>query len=287
MDLVIRRSGSKFSRSAVLIAVVAVGIGVSATTAQSQAAQAKMAVSGAHPAYQVPGNLNGVADLSPANAWAVGLRFNRVETAFALIVHWNGVRWQRSALPRIPPGSALEGIAALSARNIWAVGVAAGKPIILHWNGRAWRRIPDPANGPGPKLQEFTSVAAASAHDIWAIGNDDDRTGSGIAHWNGKTWRLVPTPKSSSSSLQAVAARSAHRAWAVGAYNPSADALKTLVLKWSGSSWKKVPSPSPAGVFGILTAVDASSARDAWAVGCAICADSETFATQWTGKKWR
>ena len=45
--------------------------------------------------------LNGVADLSPSNAWAVGLvKKSDTKTGGPLMAHWNGPSWQTVAQPR-------------------------------------------------------------------------------------------------------------------------------------------------------------------------------------------
>src|SRR6476660_2307681 len=55
--------------------------------------------------------LNGVADLSPANAWAVGIR--------GTVEHWNGTAWSNVAVPSpnpsYPAGANLNAINATSA----------------------------------------------------------------------------------------------------------------------------------------------------------------------------
>jgi hypothetical protein len=51
----------------------------------------------------------------------------------------------------------------------------------------------------------------------------------------------------------------------VGAYE--ADNIRfTLILHWNGTKWAQVASPTPSS-FSMLSAVAASSATNAWAVG--------------------
>src|SRR5216683_586897 len=87
--------------------------------------------------------LNGVAEVSAHNVWAVG------RTNQSLTEHWNGKQWSIVASPN-PTGSSftfLNGVEEVSARNIWAVGVfftrsAGGMPLIEHWNGVQWSIVP-------------------------------------------------------------------------------------------------------------------------------------------------
>jgi hypothetical protein len=59
-------------------------------------------------------------------------------------------------------------------------------------------------------------------------------------------------------------------------------------LWWNGSGWKRIPSPSP-GATASLSAVAATSARNAWAVGSTSAANHgnpETLILRWNGKAW-
>ncbi len=71
--------------------------------------------------------LDGVAAISPTDAWAVGDMFK--EGAYigqTLIEHWNGTAWAVVTSPSFANGAQLTAVAALSATDIWAVGYGAG-----------------------------------------------------------------------------------------------------------------------------------------------------------------
>jgi hypothetical protein len=63
--------------------------------------------------------LNGVAALSAASAWAVGT----TDSTDPRVVHWNGRTWTIVPSP-VPPGANTDllGMAAVSAGSAWAVG---------------------------------------------------------------------------------------------------------------------------------------------------------------------
>lgn len=62
---------------------------------------------------------------------------------------------------------------------------------------------------------------------------------------------------------------------------------KTLIARWNGSSWKRVRSPSPPG-YDSLSAVAATSASSAWAVGVTGPASSQkTLIVRWNGTAWK
>ncbi len=84
-------------------------------------------------------SLNAVAAVSPRDVWAVGSLDLGVGEARALIVYWDGRRWQVASSP---DGAAthdvLAGVSAVSARDVWAVG---GQMLIEQWDGHVWRVI--------------------------------------------------------------------------------------------------------------------------------------------------
>jgi hypothetical protein len=223
--------------------------------------------------------LNGVVDLSPTNAWAVG----RSRSATALVEHWNGTAWSIVPVPT-PAGAAtsqLAAISALSPTNIWAVGsvvnivntAVQNRTLVEHWNGSAWSIVPA-RNATTSNL--LTGVTAVAANDVWAVGytittdgsNQPDRTL--IEHWNGTSWSIVASPTvASNDTLTGVAARSATDIWAVGFRQDPSGAIpidRTLTEHWNGSAWSVVASPNVGSNDNLLNAV-AAVPGDVWAVG--------------------
>ncbi|MGO8956673.1 MAG: PQQ-binding-like beta-propeller repeat protein [Streptosporangiaceae bacterium] len=223
--------------------------------------------------------LSGVAATSARNAWAVGYDGNasRFRT---LILHWNGTAWRQVPSPSPGTLTSLSAVAATSAVNAWAVGASGTNnsqpgPLIERWNGRAWRRVPSPS--PGSAL---SSVVAVSARSAWAVGLAGTGGGFLILRWNGKAWKRVPGPKPGGylPYPSAVAATSASSAWVVG----STSTGKTLIERWNGAGWKRESSPS-----GSLSAVDAISGRNAWAVGETGGTHPRTLILRWDGTSWQ
>jgi hypothetical protein len=58
-----------------------------------------------------------------------------------------------------------------------------------------------------------------------------------------------------------------------------------MIVHWNGTAWKSVPSPSPAS-NSVLTAVTATSAHDAWAVGYTR-SSGKTLILRWNGTAWK
>src|SRR5215467_2776206 len=216
--------------------------------------------------------LTSVAAISATSAWAVGFYSSGAAADRTLIARWNGKTWKQVPSPN--PGTArnsLSGVAVTSATNAWAVGGYSNgsthRTLIVHWNGKVWKQVPSPNSGSGNN--EWSGVAATSAANAWAVGSYDSGDRTLIAHWNGTSWTKVPSPNpgSSGSGLSGVAATSTANAWAVGSYFSGTGVSRTLIAHWNGTSWTKVPSPNPGSSGSGLSAVAATSAADAWALG--------------------
>jgi hypothetical protein len=130
----------------------------------------------------------------------------------------------------------------------------------------------------------FYSAAATSKRDVWAVGLS--AAGGQIAHWNGRSWADYDF----SDGYQAVAAQSPSDVWAVGGtswFYPT----QTLARHWNGKTWTQVSTPTPGG-SAWFQAVGATSAKNAWAVGC-ICGGpgaqgySVPLIEHWNGKTWK
>jgi hypothetical protein len=154
-----------------------------------------------------------------------------------------------------------------------------------------WTRVPTPQIGTdGAALDD---VAAISARNAWAVGNDlnNGAIQTVILHWNGSSWHQAPSPSPSPSEnrLFGVAATSARNAWAVG-YELQDSKYQTLIEHWNGRSWRRVPSPNPAGTEHLnqLSDVTAVSATNAWAVGQYFTGTRHhTLILHWNGSSWR
>jgi hypothetical protein len=272
----------------VTLALVALGVGQSATAAPGVAATG----------FTTSGGLSGVAAVSAVDAWAVG-SVGSFPTTKTLIVHWNGTAWRRVSSPSPGPYDGLLSVAGTSASDVWAVGYTGSpqqsKTLILHWNGTVWKRVPSPSPGTEAGLH---SVAATSASNVWAVGSTGsiNATKTLILHWNGTAWKRVPSPVSIGLLLD-VKAPAAGSAWAVGdteaatgLYPPT----KTLIERWNGKAWARVASPSPGvgqgGPIDGLSAVVVLSGHESWAFGFSDCGcgpPSSTLLERWQGKTWQ
>jgi hypothetical protein len=201
--------------------------------------------------------LNGVAAISPGDAWAVGDG----------IQHWDGSHW-KMVPGAVFPGSDADtffGVAAIAANDVWAVG---GQPpqgcgdtqpaLIEHWNGSTWSVIPNTPDG------VLYSISALSSTEIWAVGTKFGDTPL-ILHWNGKQWSVAPFT-TRGVSLTGVTARATNDVWAVGSRFDST-ANQVSIQHWDGHTWTAAQAAGPGLNANALSGVCAISATEAWAVG--------------------
>jgi hypothetical protein len=183
--------------------------------------------------------------VSASNVWAVGHTGGSAGT-ITLATHWTGPGsgWMTVATPNANASNTLRGLAAVSASDVWAVGSSfksafdgssVSKTLIEHWNGTAWSIVPSPNVGAGNNA--LLAVAARAANDVWAVGYDDDVTGSipvrktVVLRWNGAIWSRVASPNAGSGDnwlTSVVAPAGTTEVWAAG---PSASG--TVVLRYA------------------------------------------------------
>jgi hypothetical protein len=213
----------------------------------------------------------GVADISPADAFAVG---DNSSIPRGHLAHWNGTTWSSVTVP-LPPdantNTTLDAISADGPDDVWAVGTFLNsvtehfQNFTIHFNGTAWAVVPMPVSG------TFDAIKANSPTDVWAVGD----VGSGnpvtaIAHFNGTTWSAVPSPSPGQrANLTGVTtSNAANNVWAVGSFTPAGTINpQTLTLNWNGTAWSVVASPNPASFDGLNAVATNPGAAIVWAVG--------------------
>jgi hypothetical protein len=244
------------------------------------------------PVPNVAGNntslLQGVVDISPTLAWAVG---NVVvgSPSGQFIDQWNGKTWSPFPGPSLPAGSQADlfAMASTSKNDIWAVGnlvESGGNEFNLfeHYDGTAWSATTIfQVNFVG-----LTGAFADATNDVWAVGlqaTDIDFTFA--THYNGSTWDQVDTPNvgSGSNELEAVLALAPNNVWAVGFYVPNAPPIngntQNLIEHYDGSTWSVVPSPNVGNgnQANRLLGLTGKTANDLWAFGSSFAANGSGF----------
>jgi hypothetical protein len=158
--------------------------------------------------------LDGVAAISPTDAWAVG-----GGTSGPTVFHWNGAKWHDVPYPNSTYPS-LGGISASSASDAWIVGDGgiAGGTFTIHWDGSSWTQVPAPTLG--ARANGLASVADGSARRAWAVGGWGHAAGFPLVlRWNGAAWKVVraASPREKYQVLQAASvAPGTHTVWVLG-----------------------------------------------------------------------
>jgi hypothetical protein len=134
----------------------------------------------------------------------------------------------------------------------------------------------------------LTGVATNSSRDAWAVGmtplGQPDRPI--LAHWDGRAWKIFTTAALPSFGGLAAVTPVEGGDWVVGhsGYVPEGAIghVRPLILRLSGKAWKRMPLPDTGK--GSLSAVTATSASNAWAVG--YINNGPPLILHWNGRAW-
>ncbi len=260
--------------------------------------------------------INSIAAVSDSDVWVVGIAYTTPGTVIPVAARWDGHTWHVLSSISSPGFTQLNGVTALADDNVWAVGsfFAGGftQTLIMHWDGSTWKRIPSP--NIADENNQFTSISALSANDIWAVGTSNGYEGSLLTlteHWDGSRWSIVssPDPSRSRNALSSVAAASSNDVWAVGALEPAQPStplttaggykqafdrviIETdgLIEHWDGQSWRAASFPR-LGQHQILSSITAYSSQDVWAAGTYVVDTDQGqvlhgLIEHWDGSAW-
>jgi hypothetical protein len=116
--------------------------------------------------------LNGVVEISPNDAWAVGgtSDLTGFQPAKPIALHWNGTAWSLTTLPNLGSGGGLSSVTASSSTSVWAAGPVGGTTSVLHWNGTSWTPETTPVGPDGQPNMTGVSAVPGSATEVWAVG---------------------------------------------------------------------------------------------------------------------
>jgi hypothetical protein len=240
--------------------------------------------------------LLGIDAVSRRDAWADGIiqPANPRLSPKALIEHWNGRTWQRSAVPAKAAATVtaddqfLTSIGATSAHDVWAFGSSGA---YLHLGRAGWQTGSLPR-----KIARSSAVVSAnvfSSTDVWVFGIGNDtatrltRLAPFAARFNGHRWRAFRMPGRGGTGF--VSALSRDDMWALtGQYLPARRGSGPRLVRWNGKSWQlaAVQPNLPAGTQ--LYSVLALSKRDVWVAGTVPNKlGTSPLAEHWNGRDWQ
>jgi len=189
----------------------------------------------------------------------------------------------------LAPNNTLNSLAVVGKRLAWAAGTEGfssngsrpGQPLIERWNGTAWSRSRLPSMWPGG----FASIAASSATNAWALGQEPSGTTEHLLHWNGHGWRNATFPGAAGTLYGnlGITAAPGGRAWLTASPSGSSQ-----IFGWNGASWKQQPYPCAEPICN-LDRISSRTGSDAWAVGNYVTSagDGGPLALHWTGHSWQ
>ena len=192
------------------------------------------------------------------DVWAVGSYSTDAGALEALILHWDGSAWTRSAGGIVSWNHALDAVTVVAPDDVWAVGRmhedGRWTTLVEHWDGTQWSVVP--SGGEGGILN---GVTANGPSDVWAVGTATAAPNTVLTlHWDGTTWSTVANGLAA-ITLEDVTTTGTGNAWAVGT---GAD-LNPITAHWNGQSWTAVPNVSGFTLY----SVKSFAADDVWSVG--------------------
>jgi hypothetical protein len=232
-----------------------------------------------------PAVLNDIAAASPDEAWAVGTEaLSAVERP--LLLHWNGRRWIKDAIPGRPIAGQVDLVSAVAPRTAWALGYStSGAALILRWAGRGWVKV----QAPGIlRNQVIYSIAAGTGGSAWLYGYSGSR-GNLLEHWTGRRWHEIRVPSRLSGAATNMIAAGPRGVWLSDDTNEGVYVL----AHYAAGKWTSI-APPPSGGLSIVTGFLPVSTRSVWAAGylCtaaqpeAGCTASRAEIAHWNGSAW-
>jgi len=211
-----------------------------------------------------------ITGTSSTNIYAGGFHSSSAGNAVAqnLLLHFNGNGW--SVVTNFPnlAGSGvnneIKGLSASASNNVWAVGFTGNthtnyEPFAFRFDGNSWTMTKIVPHSSGAVGSFFSSVAANSPNDVWAVGQSNaDSVLSNIQHFNGTSWsqffwrKLDPNQPINEVPLLSVSCGSVGTCYAVGSIQGAA-----LILKWDPTQeiWLQVQAAllanPPSDLFGV------------------------------------
>ena len=195
--------------------------------------------------WNMQGALSGVIALSHRNVWVFGTSPGGDRTIGTW--HFNGRQW----MPVKTAARDIYRASAISARDIWAIAADPHGDSIVRLGVRGWRHV---RTGRALVGVRWHDILAESPEDVWLLGNDDTRLGSGrlvLAHWDGKHWNRINTALHAWAGQLAAVGRGSVAATATSS-GLLADGLIVQTTSRGRLAWSTIESSLGSGVSDIV-----------------------------------
>ncbi|MGC5013900.1 hypothetical protein ACLQ2R_24320 [Streptosporangium sp. DT93] len=186
--------------------------------------------------------------------------------------------WQAPVSAGLSSDGSLSDVVGVSATSVWAVGqqsvwdVSRSRGAITHWDGSSWNEVGIRNDPTGAGL--LRSVAAASATELWAVGEGHDDLPY-LARGDGSAFVRVTLDRLHAGDWLGGVAAVPGRMVAVGRRDKV-----PLIVTGTASKWRLTRLPD----HGTLSGVALSGRNDGWAVGDA---DGRPLVMRQSGGRWK
>lgn len=224
--------------AAVAVALVCCAAAAMPDSGSSSASVGHQAWKFAYTSRLSQANITSVTAASPGDAWAVGTYLNSSQQTRPLVLHWNGQRWARFAVPGMPGSVTPTLVSATSPDNVWIFVRSNSDPSGQEfvWNGQSWSELPGPPASNGGAAGSAVVLSSGAA---WEAGSNAcpapaPPACTSLWRWDGARWNLVQVP----AFLDDLAGAGT-RVWLVGQATSGTDA-QPVIFRWNGTQWVKV-----------------------------------------------
>ncbi len=256
--------------------LMSVGLVLGATTgpAWASSVSAGFGWTYSYQMHNLSSDIVGITAPGRNDAYAVGYYIKSGRTLtfnHQFLLHWNGRRWRKVALPIGMYQPQL--IASSSPSNVWIFGTARnGNNAAIRWNGHRWLRASIPADA----MPWLMGAAVLGPDNVWLAGlfNSD--------HWNGRSWADVSVTPFDTFQVTGISGTSSGNMWLSGLTGSSASTERVAAYKWLGGRWRPVGMPHPLSQG---SCVVAQSAKSVW-IGAETTPSLQVQPYRWDGGRW-
>lgn len=206
--------------------------------------------------------VDSISGSSASNIWAVGAIWSATGEGLASTLHWNGRKWSAFPYPLGDGDQTLSAVATTGPDNAWATR---GDGSLLHWNGKVWTVTETVTSG--TNSAQLFDIAMSSPHLGYAVGeiyNPElgDFVRPLVLKFNGKKWTPAKFAKHIGPLEPTSVTMSGSQVWVLG---HTSNGSKVEIIHSTGGTFSL--QQALVGRPYNLTAIDARSARQAYAVG--------------------
>jgi hypothetical protein len=270
--------GWSLRRAVAVAAGLALGAGAAVGASVAAAGATTASTNHWRMVYQtsVRGVVDGIAAISPSNAWAVWWTYTAKGAPVFQpgVLHWNGAKWSSVSVPG-SKGYLMVSVAASSPNNVWLFGDTKTGAKVFRWDGAHWHTMGSNTMAEGALVLSASSAWAFEGGGCITISGKTE-CNSYLMQWNGKTWASVTLP----FGLAGISGTAASGVYAAGTTARG----YLFVLRWDGGTgWTLLSTPHPK--VGTALGIAATGSKNIWV--SVNPRGNSLYALHWNGSKWQ